>query len=161
MRILWLTFLLVLSCDAQPTPTKFSEAVLSETYESLDGNKDTFKSILNQFEGKTIVIDVWASWCKDCILGLPKVKALQYKYPEVAFLFLSLDKNKKNWKKGINRYEIVGTHYYIGDNWDGVFGKFVDLDWIPRYMVVDTEGNIKLFKAIKADDESIKKALQN
>ena len=43
--------------------------------------------------------------------------------------------------------------------WKGSFGEFVDLDWIPRYMVVDKEGTIKLFKAVKADDKRIKEIL--
>jgi thiol-disulfide isomerase/thioredoxin len=33
-----------------------------------------FSEILKKYEGKTIVIDVWASWCSDCIKGMPKVK---------------------------------------------------------------------------------------
>jgi hypothetical protein len=39
------------------------------------------------------------------------------------------------------------------------FGNFVNIDWIPRYMVVDSKGNIKLFKAIEADNNQITKAL--
>ena len=43
--------------------------------------------------------------------------------------------------------------------WKGPFGNFVALDWIPRYMVVDKDGNIKLYKAIEADDTKIKNIL--
>jgi len=37
----------------------------------------------------------------------------------------------------------------------GVFGSSINLDWIPRYMIVDKEGKIALFKAIEADDEKL------
>ena len=34
----------------------------------------------------------------------------------------------------------------------GEFGQSIDLDWIPRYILVDADGNIALKKAIVADD---------
>ena len=45
--------------------------------------------------------------------------------------------------------------------WKGAFGTFLDLDWIPRYMVIDKQGNIKLFKATKATDIKIIEAITN
>ena len=43
---------------------------------------------------------------------------------------------------------------------DGPFRKFLNSNWIPRYLVVDKQGNIKLFKAKKASDSRIKEALK-
>jgi hypothetical protein len=37
----------------------------------------------------------------------------------------------------------------------GAFGKSIALDWIPRYMVVNKEGKLVLFKAIETTDERI------
>jgi hypothetical protein len=86
---------------------------------------------------------------------LPGVKALQAKYPEVDFVFLSLDKKQKAWKKGINRLEIKGDHYFMQSGWKGAMGTFLDLDWIPRYMIIDKQGKIKVFKAIKTSDKTL------
>ena len=36
--------------------------------------------------------------------------------------------------------------------WKGAMGTFLDLDWIPRYMIIDKQGAIKVFKAIKTSD---------
>ena len=151
--------LLVFSCEAQETPTQFSEEALNDTFITLQGQDITFNTILEKHKGKKILIDVWASWCGDCIKGMPKVKTLQSDYNDVVYVFLSLDKNLKGWKNGIKKYNVVGEHYYMKSGWKGDFGKFLDLDWIPRYLVVDAEGNIKLFKAIKADDDQLIKAL--
>ena len=146
------------SCNSQ-TPTQFSEAALNDEFISLDGDSIAFKDILKLHSETSLVIDIWASWCGDCIKGMPKVKALQKEYPEAAYIFLSLDKNEGAWKRGIKKYTIQGEHYFMKSGWKGAFGEFVDLDWIPRYMVVDAKGNIKLFKAVKADDENIKQNL--
>jgi thiol-disulfide isomerase/thioredoxin len=147
-------FLTVLSCNSQ-APTQFSEPALNDMFISLNGDEVPFKNILKTHENQTIVIDIWASWCGDCLKGMPKVKALQKTYPEASYVFLSLDKNQEAWKRGIKKYNIEGNHYFMASGWDGPFGEFVNLDWIPRYMVVDAQGNITLFKAIKADDDNI------
>ena len=46
----------------------------------------------------------------------------------------------------------------MASGWEGDFATFVDLDWIPRYMVVDADGTIELFKAIKMDDKELLKS---
>jgi len=149
----------LISCKAQEIPTQFSSEALNDTFINLNDEKVSLQTILNQYKGKTVVIDVWASWCKDCIVGMPSLKALQAENKEVIFLFLSLDKSTASWKKGIKKHNLSGEHYYMQSGWDGAFAKFIDLDWIPRYMVIDKEQNIKLFKVIKATDKKLKEAL--
>ena len=149
-----LVFLFVttlLSCQNR-VETQFSEAALNDEFVTLNGDSILFKTILEKHLGNTVFIDVWASWCKDCLEGLPSVKELQQKHPEVDFVYLSLDKTQKAWKKGINRLEIKGNHYFMQSGWKGAMGTFLDLDWIPRYMIIDKQGSIKVFKAIKTTD---------
>lgn len=148
----------IFSCNSQ-TPTQFSEGALNDEFISLEGDSITFRDILKSHSEAALVIDIWASWCGDCIKGMPKLKALQKEFPDAAYLFLSLDKNEDAWKRGIKKYNVQGEHYFMKSGWKGPFGEFVDLDWIPRYMVVDAKGNIKLFKAVKADDENLKQNL--
>ena len=151
---------LIISCEAQEIPEVFSEAALNDKFVTLDGKDVAFRDILSSYKGQTVLIDVWASWCRDCIEGLPELKAIQKEYNDVVFLFLSLDKGMKRWKQGIEKYQIKGEHYYMESGWDGDFGEFLDLDWIPRYLVIDKEGKITLFKAVKITDNNIIKALQ-
>lgn len=161
LKYIIIFLLTTLSCKAQETPTQFSEAALNDTFVTLDGTSTTFKAILEANKGKTIVLDVWASWCKDCIGGMPKVKALQKEFPNATYIFLSLDKTQDAWKKGIEKYDVSGgQHYFISSGWKGSFCEFIKLDWIPRYMVIDQNGNIKLFKAIEADDTNIKSSIK-
>lgn len=138
----------------------FQREALEDTFLSVDGASVSFESVLEKHQGKTILIDVWASWCKDCIQGMPIVKALQIQHSDVVFLFLSLDKNEESWKKGIEKYKVTGENYFVPSGWKGPFGNSIKLDWIPRYMVVSPEGNIRLYKAVKANDKKIKKALK-
>ena len=146
---------------AQKEETSFNKEGLENVMVTTENKPITFEEILKKYEGKTIVIDVWASWCSDCVKGMPKVKELQEKNPEVTFLFISMDKSYESWLKGIEKYEVRGEHYLTADGMKGVFGKSIDLDWIPRYMVVNKKGKIALYKVIEADDEKLIKTLES
>ena len=159
-----INYLLVLllsffSCNTE-TPTQFSEDALNDTFVTLDGNDITFKSILESHKGKTIVVDIWASWCGDCIKGMPKVKEIQETYKDAVFVFLSLDRSQEAWKKGIKRYHVEGEHYFMPSGKDCAFADFVKISWIPRYMVINKEGNIELFKAVHADNNKLIQSLK-
>ena len=155
----FLISILFISCKAQETPTQFTEQALNDTLISYQGENITFKNILEKHKGKTILIDVWASWCGDCVKGMPKVKVLQETNTEVVFLFLSADKSFQSFKKGINKYQVKGEHYFMPKGMKSVLSKSIYLDWIPRYLIIDPQGNIKLYKAIKADNSKLLKAL--
>jgi thiol-disulfide isomerase/thioredoxin len=156
-----LTLALSLVACAQPNETEFKKEALENVMLTTSNDKITFQEILKKYEGQTLVVDVWASWCSDCIKGMPKVKALQEKYPDATYLFISMDKTYEAWLAGIEKYEVNGEHYMATDGMKGIFGKAINLDWIPRYMVVDKEGKIALYKVIEADDEKLIKTLES
>ena len=151
--------LLLLSCSSKEA-TNFSDKALNDTFITLEEKKTTFKDIITKYKGKKVVIDIWASWCGDCIKGMPKVVKLQKEYPDVVYLFLSLDKTIPAWKAGIKKYHVNGEHYFLKSGYEGDFSDFVNIDWIPRYMVIDEEGNLELFKAVEADDAKIIESLK-
>lgn len=152
----------MVSCTQAQDKTSFGADALNAKMKSLDGKEIAFKDILSKYKGKTVVIDVWASWCPDCIKGMPKVHDLQKQFPNAAYLFLSYDRADEKWKDGIKKYNVNGDHYHVGTNMkEGAFAKDVNLDWIPRYIVIDKNGKIALFKAVEADDEKLIATLKN
>lgn len=158
-KLAWLIFALLISCNTQK-PTEFSQKALNDTFISLKGKELTFQHVLNKYKNKKVFIDIWASWCADCIKGMPKVVALQKKHKDVVYLFLSLDTTQEEWKKGIKKYNVNGEHYLVTSGWKGDFGNFVNLSWIPRYMVIDENSKITLFKSVHADDDKITEVLK-
>lgn len=142
--------------------TEFTKEALAESMLGVDGNTYNFREIIKKYQGKTVVIDVWASWCTDCVKATPKVIELQKQFPETVFLFLSYDKTPESWEKGIAKFGIEGEHYLILSKWKGgAFSESIDLDWIPRYLVLDKNGKIALYKTIEADDENLITTLKN
>lgn len=77
------------------------------------------------------------------------------------YVFLSVDKTSEAWIKGIEKHEIKGKHYLIPDGMKGEFGKSIDLDWIPRYIILDKNGKIVLYRAIETDFDKINETIKN
>ena len=158
---LYLILMVFFACSTAQEKTFFPEKALKDTLLTFDGVEKTVEEVLSQYKGKIVVLDIWASWCGDCIAGLPKVKELQQTYgKDIAYVFFSLDRTPTSWKKGIARFGIEGAHYFIPSGRKSDFCSAVSVDWIPRYMVLDKEGKILLYKAIKATDVRIEALLK-
>ena len=150
------------SCSQAQTD-KFTAETLKSQLQSEEGSQTAFSEILEKHKGKTVVIEFWASWCGDCVKAMPKLKALQSNHPEVDYVFVSLDKTAEKWKAGIEKHQLQGDHYLVTDpeGMKGAFGKSVNLDWIPRYMIIDKNGKIALYRAIETDFEAIETTLNS
>ena len=48
----------------------------------------------------------------------------------------------------------------MSSGWKGAMGDFLNLDWIPRYLLVNTEGEIVVYKAVKLNDKNLLKNLK-
>jgi thiol-disulfide isomerase/thioredoxin len=140
---------------------EFSTATLAEKVIAINGSEVSFQSVLDKYKGKTVLLEFWASWCGDCVKAMPKIKELQQNNPEVVYVFFSCDKTFDKWKDGIEKHELKGDHYLVKDGMKGTFGKSVDLDWIPRYIVVNKKSKISLYRAIETDFELIQKTLKD
>ncbi len=141
---------------------QFSSKSKKQKLTTFDGKEVSFGDVLNQYKGKTIVLEVWASWCSDCVKAMPKVKELQANNPSVVYLFVSMDKTNDKWKSGIEKHELKGEHFWVNDEklMKGTFGKSIDLDWIPRYIIIDKNQNVVIYRAIETDFEKIDRTLK-
>jgi len=58
---------------------------------------ESFKPLLSINDGKTRVINFWATWCKPCVAELPYFELINSRYPdnEVEVILVSLDLPKQ------------------------------------------------------------------
>jgi len=161
-KFLYLLSFVILSVSCtNAQKTKFNSEALAYKLVSLEGKEVSLKSILKKHKGKALVIEFWASWCGDCVKNMPNLKELQAENSNTDFIFLSCDKTDEAWKKGIEKHELKGDHYLIPEGMKGVFGKYIDLNWIPRYIIVDKNGKIALYNAVETDHEEVKTLLKS
>lgn len=162
MKKLFFFFLMVLfiTVDAQKLPQKikseFTPEALSQKMISLDGKKLTVAEILKPYEGKVLIIDFWASWCRDCILALPKTDELKNTYPEVEFVYFSLDRSHEQWKRGLEKHGIADrNNFWFDEGWKNTFNDYIELNWVPRFIVVDQTGKIADYYAVSPEDQEL------
>lgn len=140
--------------------TKFSPEALSQKITNIDGKKVDISEIFKKHSGQIILIDFWASWCKDCIQAISGIKALKEKNPDVDFIYFSLDRSEEKWRSGLKKFEIENSeNYWFDEGWQNRFNKYIDLNWIPRFMVINQRGGIAQYYAIVPDDPEIQKTI--
>ena len=144
----------------QTNKTEFSKEALSQKITALEGKKISISDVLKKHEGRILIIDFWASWCQDCILALPATKELKEKNPEIDFVYFSLDRSHEQWKRGLEKYDIASQeNYWFDEGWKNKFNNYIDLNWVPRFMVVDQTGKIAKYYAIHPNDPDIQKKI--
>ena len=98
-------------------------------------------------KGKTVVLDFWASWCRDCRKDAPEVVRMYEKYRQhgIEFIGISMDTDVEAWKKAIGQFGI--TYPQVSE-----LKKFKETDiakaygvnWIPSMVVIGPAGQVKL-----------------
>src|SRR5690606_13339675 len=118
----------------KPSP-KFS-------YNDINGKKVS----LDDFKGKLVYIDVWATWCGPCLQEIPSLKELKkdYKNQNVEIISISIDVQKdfEKWKKMVANKQLDGTQLFADNDWKSEFVKAYGIDAIPRFLLIDENGNI-------------------
>ena len=102
------------------------------------------------YAGKIVVIDFWATWCAPCIAGLPKLEAIQEKYKDqgVEFIGVSLDESEaKGGKAALDAFLAKRPsrwpQYYQGDGVHSEFSASWGIRTLPEMFVVDANGTLR------------------
>ncbi len=132
----------------QPSP-KF------ENYENFKGATTS----LDDFKGKYVYVDVWATWCGPCKREIPSLKEVEKKYhgKNIEFVSISVDKQKdhETWKKMVEDMELKGVQLFADKDWESQFVQDYLIKGIPRFILIDTEGNIVNSNAPRPSSEKL------
>ncbi len=104
----------------------------------------SFENIISLYEGKVIYLDFWASWCRPCKNEMPHSLNMQkhFKGKDVVFLYLSSDRDVKAWKNSVAQLKITGENYLVSPKVHNEYNTLFDVRYIPRYVLIDKEGNV-------------------
>jgi thiol-disulfide isomerase/thioredoxin len=120
---------------------------------------------LEDFKGKLVYIDVWATWCKPCIESIPHWNKLVEQYKnnkDVVFITVSTDEteDKGKWLQMLNKYKFKGLHFISTGGTESEFAKkFLVLSY-PTNVLIDKEGRILQIKAERPETIDLSRYLQ-
>ena len=115
-----------------------------------------FNRLVNQFKGKVIYVDIWATWCSLCIQEL-RLKNDIVNFQKfavknnVVILYICCD--GKFWKQFISANRLLGYHILenrlIKEDLHTTFssvqtrnGKFKQSFYLPRHLIIDQNGAV-------------------
>lgn len=104
------------------------------------GNEVTMSTV----KGKIKIIDFWASWCGPCRLNNPALKALYEEYhPKgLEIIGVSLDTNKANWEKAIEKDGLTWINVSSLKGWNCDVVRLYNITGVPSVLVLDENNNI-------------------
>jgi thiol-disulfide isomerase/thioredoxin len=122
---------------------------VSKTAKGNPSPKFSFKGIddkkvkLDDFKGKFVYIDIWATWCAPCINEIPHLKKVteQFKDKDIAFISICQDDTHERWIKTLEAKNLGGVQLYAENKEDSFFTDY-SLNGIPRFILLDRNGVI-------------------
>jgi len=104
----------------------------------LDGGTDLFGS----YSGKTVVLNVWATWCPPCRAELPSLQALQDELGGDGFavIGLSIDRDGDFVREFLRETGVAYPNYLDPDR--ALAGRILAMDSYPQTLIVRPDGSI-------------------
>lgn len=151
---LFTILLAVIAC--QSTGQTEDPATVELKLTDLDGNPIS----LHDYKGKTVFLNLWATWCAPCIKEMPSIEAAKHQLDDVVFLLASdeeiskIKKFKERQDYSFNYIRLETGHAELGvyslpttfifdENGKLAFRESGSRDW-------SSEESIKLIRNIKA-----------
>ena len=124
---------------------------------AISGNDPKNGSIsLKDFEGKYVLVDFWASWCRACRVENPKFVAIYEQYAAKGFTILSISRDDQElaWQNAI-RKDQTEAWYHLWDQKDVLASRF-GVSSLPQNLLIAPDGKIL---AKNLDAEQLAKVL--
>lgn len=102
-----------------------------------DGNERT----LSDFQGRVIVLNLWATWCAPCRKEMPSLDRLQASLGSDEFDVIALAVDRGDLTKVLNFYDEVGIeHLAIYHDSTAKAGRTLRAPGLPTTLIIDREG---------------------
>ncbi len=113
---------------------------VNDGFKSLDGKPMS----LDQFKGKLVVVDVWASWSESCLRNIPNQLLLQKRFnkegSKVQVISIALDTKPKRLNKFIKKHN--ATELLTWYDPDKILYAHLPVDVTPSTFVLDGNGHL-------------------
>lgn len=115
---------------------------------------------LDDFKGKVVLLDFWATWCGPCREALPHMKDIAKKFQgqPLVILSVSLDDNEDKWKEFVAKNGMTWLQYRDG-GFTGPISTLFEVRAIPHTFSIDADGVLQDEQIGDASEGKLKKLL--
>ena len=136
------------SLIGEPLHPEFAETLLKDTSET----NLSFGEMMESYKGKVVYLDIWSLRCGPCIAAMPYSKKLKDKLSDLPIEFVYIAQDRPNKELWVNIFEKTFTkenHFrMVNHQWGSSrMLKFMEISWVPCYMIFDKEGHLYDFNA--------------
>ncbi len=96
------------------------------------------------YKGKYLLVDFWASWCPPCRKAIPHLKDLYTEYNGKNFdiLGVSVDRDSKAWLKALTQEDMPWKQVHVsGDDMQKISAAY-QFNSIPHLVLIGPDGKI-------------------
>lgn len=98
---------------------------------------------LEKLRGKPVVLSFWASWCGPCRFELPELSRIKPLYPNVHFLAVNVDRDKKSAQRFLSKVKF--SLPIAWDNEARTLGEYAVIS-MPTMVLIDAKGTVQYVK---------------
>ena len=96
---------------------------------------------LEQFKGKVVVLDFWATWCGPCRFSMPELEKIRHEYgSSLTVLAINLQEPLEQVREYVQSRGLTST---VLLDQDGRVGRAYRSDAIPMQVLIDKEGIVR------------------
>ncbi|HYK87401.1 MAG TPA: TlpA disulfide reductase family protein [Acidobacteriota bacterium] len=96
---------------------------------------------LDQYRGKIVMLDFWATWCGPCRITMPVLENLQKEYPkDLTLLAINVSEPRELVRRYVDNQKIAST--VLLDE-DGAVGEAYRSESIPMQVLIDQRGVVR------------------
>jgi len=113
----------------------------------------TLEKLRKQPEASALLITFGASWCAPCRAGMPRLKALAEKHPEMRLLLVAVELDAGKAQAWVDELGLKGP--VLHDKFEVVaklYGVAGEKTQLPRTFLVNAKGRISAIYSIEGDD---------